>query len=111
MPTARWELSTSVVNGFIYAIGGGSGRGQNIAFSAVEAYDPAMDTWAKKSDMPTGRVHFSTSVVNGKIYAIGGWGGWAEKAHLSTVEGLSGRWCGYSSEKIMRFAGLSAGLR
>jgi len=66
MPTARWGLSTSVVDGRIYAFGGiGS-------FKKVEEYDPATDTWTEKADMPTARVFLSTSVVDGKIYAIGG---------------------------------------
>jgi hypothetical protein len=70
MPTARWALSTSVVNGKIYAIGGSDG--QNRLLSTVEEYDPVTDTWTKKTDMPTKRRYLSTSVVNGKIYAIGG---------------------------------------
>ncbi len=71
MPTSRWGLSTSVVEGKIYAIGGGqSPSGAYKLF--VEEYDPATDTWTKKADMPTARGFLSTSVVNGKIYAIGG---------------------------------------
>ena len=73
MPTARGSLSASVVNGKIYAIGGGSSYFQPRALSTVEMYDPATDTWTKKADMPTARGGFSTSVVNGIIYAIGGW--------------------------------------
>jgi hypothetical protein len=68
MPTARNNLSTSAVDGIIYAIGGwGAG-----AISTVESYDPETDTWTKKTDMPTPRFSLSTGVVNGKIYAIGG---------------------------------------
>ncbi len=69
MPTARYGLSTSVVNGKIYAIGGREGMQ---TFSTVEEYDPATDTWTRKADMPTARNSLSTSVVNGKIYAISG---------------------------------------
>jgi len=78
MPTARWYLSASAVNGKIYAIGG-----QNpTILSIVEEYDTVADIWTKKADMPTARNDFSTSVVDGKIYAIGGYNGnW-----LSTVE-------------------------
>jgi RNA polymerase sigma factor (sigma-70 family) len=68
MPTARWGLSTCVVNGKIYAIGG---EAQDI-FSTVEEYDPKNDTWTKKADMPTARYYFTTCAANGKIYAIGG---------------------------------------
>jgi len=71
MPTPRWGLSTSVVDGKIYAIGGGQNP-FGALLSQVEAYDPATDTWTKKADMPTGRCFLSTSVVDGKIYAIGG---------------------------------------
>jgi len=70
MPTPRWALSTSVVNGKIYAIGGGDA--QDMTTATVEEYDPVTDKWKKKADMPTKRHHLSTSVVNGKIYAIGG---------------------------------------
>jgi len=71
MPTPRWGLSTSVVNGKIYAIGGA--RGFPIpGLRTVEEYDPATDTWTTKSPMPSTRWALSTSVVNGKIYAIGG---------------------------------------
>ena len=69
MPTARFGLSTSVVNGKIYAIGG---ERSAQPLSTVEEYDPATDTWTAKADMPTARYALSTSVVNGKIYAIGG---------------------------------------
>ncbi|MBA7639906.1 N-acetylneuraminate epimerase [subsurface metagenome] len=71
MPTARLGLSTSVVNGKIYAIGGGySIEGPHSR--TVEEYDPVTDTWTKKADMPTGRLGHSASVVNAKIYVIGG---------------------------------------
>ncbi len=70
MPTGRWDLSTCVVDGKIYAIGGASPVYQ--ASRIVEAYDPATDTWTTKSEMPTAREGLSTSAVNGKIYAIGG---------------------------------------
>jgi N-acetylneuraminic acid mutarotase len=81
-PTARQSLSTSAVDGRIYAIGGWSGSG--IFRSIVEEYDPATDTWTRKADMPTARSQLSSSVVNGKIYAIGG--KIDEKTALSIVE-------------------------
>jgi N-acetylneuraminic acid mutarotase len=71
MPTARDVLSTSVVDGKIYAIGGTKGFNQS-ALSTVEEYDPTTDIWIQKEDMPTGRWLLSASVVNGIIYAIGG---------------------------------------
>jgi RNA polymerase sigma factor (sigma-70 family) len=77
MPTARGSLSTSEVDGIVYAIGGWNGLG----LSTVEAYDPKTDKWAKKADMPTPRYTLSTSVV---IYAIGGCG--RDEHSISTVE-------------------------
>jgi N-acetylneuraminic acid mutarotase len=69
MPTARGFLSTSELNGTIYAIGGWDGTR---ALSTVEEYDPMTDTWTRKADMLFPKNGLSTSVVNGKIYAIGG---------------------------------------
>ena len=71
MPTARGWLSTSVVDGIIYAIGG-MVDSTFVGVSTVEAYDPATNTWATKASMPTPRWGLSTSVVDGIIYAIGG---------------------------------------
>jgi N-acetylneuraminic acid mutarotase len=70
MPTGRWDLSTCVVDGKIYAIGGAGPVYQ--ALKTVEMYDPATDRWETKTSMPTAREGLSTSVINGKIYAIGG---------------------------------------
>lgn len=71
MPTARHWLSTSTVDGVIYAIGGVTGSVQPV-LSTVEAYNPLTDTWTTKADMLTPRYGLSTSVVDGIIYAIGG---------------------------------------
>lgn len=83
MPTARTGLSASVVDGKIYAIGGGSGI-HGGAFSTVEEFDPATDTWLKKADIPSRRYFHSSSMVNGKIYVIGGATG--QKITTSNVE-------------------------
>ena len=83
MPTARMFLSTSVVNGKIYAIGGSSIIEEGVA--TVERYDPETDTWTTRSPMPTRRWGLSTCVVDGKIYAIGGAQDWPIPG-LRTVE-------------------------
>ncbi|MCZ6677316.1 MAG: hypothetical protein O7E52_08705, partial [Candidatus Poribacteria bacterium] len=69
MPTPRFSLSASAVNGKIYVIGGWGKAGKLLT---VEEYDPPTDTWTRKADMPTARKGMATSVVNGKIYAFGG---------------------------------------
>ena len=66
MSTARYEHSTSVVGGKIYAIGGDS------YIKRVDEYDPSTDTWTRKADWPNTRPDASTCVVNEKIYVIGG---------------------------------------
>jgi N-acetylneuraminic acid mutarotase len=81
MPTARAWLSASVVNGKIYAVGGGVGA--NLATSRMEEYDPERNAWMEKADIPTARYGLSTSLVNGKIYAIGGTDG---RGRIATVE-------------------------
>jgi hypothetical protein len=84
MPTVRHGLASSVVNGKIYAIGGGYYDGSDDVFvGTVEEYDSALDTWTTKTPMPTVRGDLTSSVVNGKIYAIGGYDG---SEHLGTVE-------------------------
>ncbi len=63
MPTRRYVLSSSVVDGKIYAIGGGVASGAG--FSTVVAYDPVTDIWTGKADMPMVRAAGASSVVNG----------------------------------------------
>ena len=57
MPTPRAGLSASVVDGKIYAIGGGA------PVTTVEQYDPVTDTWTEKANMRVPRVFFSTCVA------------------------------------------------
>jgi len=80
MPTARWGLSTIVLNDKIYAI---SGANRWPATPIVEIYDPITDTWTKETDIPTVRALFAASVVGNKIYVFGGFTGFNE---LSTSE-------------------------
>lgn len=70
MPTPRIWLSTSVVDGKIYAIGGLLLTTE--ALSTVEVYDPATDTWTTKTPMPTARAGHAAAVVDGIIYVIAG---------------------------------------
>ena len=83
MPTARSGLanSVSVVNGVLYAVGGGNNFG---LFATVEAYNPATDTWTTKASMPTARANLGVGVVNGILYAVGGDG--PSGCCLATVE-------------------------
>ncbi len=82
MRTPRWGLSTSAVDGRIYAMGG-LGR-ENVLVGTMEAYDPHTDTWTEKADIPSPRILPAASVVDGKIYVIGG--GSRSQLGLPTVE-------------------------
>ncbi len=68
MSDKRVYFQTEVIDGKIYAIGGG----YDSYLSSVEMYDPAINTWTPAANMSTPRSDFRTVVVNGRIYAIGG---------------------------------------
>jgi N-acetylneuraminic acid mutarotase len=70
MPTARNLLSTCVVDGKLYAIGGAFSP--TSGSSAVDEYDPSTDKWTKRANLPQATCGLSTSAIDGKIYAIGG---------------------------------------
>ena len=71
MPTARFGLTTSVVDGKIYAVGGGDSAYKPY-LPDVEIYDPATDSWAAGKAMPEVRLGHAAAVVGGKIYVMGG---------------------------------------
>ncbi|GAF89851.1 unnamed protein product, partial [marine sediment metagenome] len=71
LETPRFGLTTSKVNGKIYAIGGTNGS-SSTPVSSIEEYDPSSDTWLWKTTMPTPRWKLTSSVFDGKIYTIGG---------------------------------------
>ena len=73
MPTPRSMLSTCVVDGKIYAIGGWNFPARS-PLSNVEEYDPIADKWTKKANMSAIRHSLAACAVKGKIYAIGGIG-------------------------------------
>jgi N-acetylneuraminic acid mutarotase len=66
MSAARASVGVAVVDGKIYAIGGGYDS------CGVEEYDPATNTWTTKTPMPTPRMWFGIAVVEKNIYVIGG---------------------------------------
>jgi N-acetylneuraminic acid mutarotase len=74
MPTRRATSVIAAVEGIIYVIGGMFGETvqDNRPLSAVEAYDPATDTWTAKADMPTAIFDHAACVIDGRIYVSGG---------------------------------------
>jgi N-acetylneuraminic acid mutarotase len=74
MPTPRTDFAIAVYKNKIYCI---SGKNDQEDLSGVytdvnEVYDPATDTWEKKSSIPTPRYGMCTNLVDGKIYIMGG---------------------------------------
>jgi hypothetical protein len=78
--TARYDLTSSVVNGKIYAMGGNNGITVNI----LEVFDPSTNAWSTPTTTGTftARYGLTSDVVNGKIYAMGG----ANSTYLNTLE-------------------------
>lgn len=68
MPTGRFALGAAVVNGVIYAAGGNNQ--QNVAVTAMEAYDSATGTWVAKAPLPTALAYLTAVAVGGVVYAI-----------------------------------------
>jgi N-acetylneuraminic acid mutarotase len=82
LPTPRTVMSSSVVDGRIYVMGGAFHRGPTSSteelvrtmrtLSVVEIYDPASGRWTKGADLATARGWFTTSALNGRVYVVGG---------------------------------------
>ena len=61
-------LCVSVVDGWLYAIGGSNG---SEALKYAEQYDPLSNTWTALPPMRLPRSHFAVTQFLGRIYAIG----------------------------------------
>ncbi len=73
MPTARKQITNSVVslNGEIYVLGGVNSDG-NIT-DAVEVYNPQTNTWRSAASMPLPLWRTMVAAVDGKIFMMGGY--------------------------------------
>ena len=72
MPTARYCLTTCVLDRSIYTIGGWYNSGGGPIYDKVEVYDPERDTWFTETPMPVKRAVPASIVVGGRIYVYGG---------------------------------------
>jgi len=70
LPTARSSLTTVILDGVIYAMGGA--RADVPVLDIVEALDTETETWERLTPMSTGRYEHGSAVLDGKIYVIGG---------------------------------------
>lgn len=94
MPTQRFDLAVSAVDGKIYAIGGVKFEDQNncIIVPALEEYDPIKNEWKKKRDMPKAIEGLSASVVDGKIYTIGGSDKFSRLSYVMEYDPAKDKW-------------------
>lgn len=71
MPTARSEITSAVLDGKIYVVGGFQATGGNS--DIVEVYDPKGDAWETITPLPVRLDHAMAASVDGKLYVMGGY--------------------------------------
>ncbi len=67
LPFGQNVMTSAVVGGKIYVIGG-----ENGTFNNNQIYDPVANTWSTGAALPVGQWSMTSAVVGGKIYVIGG---------------------------------------
>lgn len=73
MPIARSALGAGVYGARIYVAGGEYQDTHMMAtFRAVEAYDPASNTWTEMPPMPVSRHGLAVGVIANRIYVVSG---------------------------------------
>ena len=73
MPIARSALGVGVYGGHIYVAGGEYQDPHMMAtFRAVEAYDPASNTWTEMPPMPVSRHGLAAGVIANRFYVVSG---------------------------------------
>lgn len=94
MPTARYGFASAAVGDLVYVAGGASGSMQQpIPEAALEAYDPAGDSWVTGlPPLPLPRFHCAGAALDGKIYVLGGTDGRAEFARVDRYDPVARAW-------------------
>lgn len=73
MPIARSAIGAGVYGGRIYVAGGEYQDPHMMAtFRAVEAYDPAANTWTEMPPMPVSRHGLAVGVIGNRLYVVSG---------------------------------------
>lgn len=73
MPIARSALGAGVYSGRIYVAGGEYQDPHMMAtFRAVEAYDPANNTWTEMPPMPVSRHGLAVGVIGNRLHVVSG---------------------------------------
>jgi serine/threonine protein kinase/N-acetylneuraminic acid mutarotase len=69
VPTPRQMLGAASDGKLVYTVGGSNGTAD---LAAVEAYDPAADTWTSLPEVPGRRSDFGVAITDGRLVAVGG---------------------------------------
>jgi len=73
MPSARSAMASGVYEGRIYVTGGEGQDAQRMyTFRALEAYDPAANTWTVLPSMPVSRHGLAGAVVGNRLHMVSG---------------------------------------
>jgi N-acetylneuraminic acid mutarotase len=73
MPTARSALGAAVYSGRIYVAGGEYQDPHMMAtFRAMEAFDPANNTWTEMPPMPVSRHGLAVGVIGNRLHVVSG---------------------------------------
>lgn len=100
MANARYGLTTSAVDGKIYAIGGMN----STYYGYNECYDPLFDTWENKAPLPTPRQGVASGVLNNKIHVIGGMDGVANYSNNDCYDPVTNTWTSKTNMSVMRYS-------
>jgi hypothetical protein len=73
LPTPRFSLGATVLDGKLCTLGGGCGFEELSCQQAMEVYDPVTGTWAAGPSLRTGHGDFAVTICGGKIFVIGGY--------------------------------------
>jgi len=71
-PLARGAATAQAIDGKIYVTGGATTEGVP-AFTQLDVYDPAANSWTTSVPMPSPREHLASCAVGGKFVVVGGW--------------------------------------
>jgi len=73
MPSARSAMASGVYEGRIYVTGGEGQDAQRMyTFRALEAYDPAANTWSILPSLPVSRHGLAGAVVGNRLHMVSG---------------------------------------
>ncbi len=100
LPMPRSGVASCTVHGLIYIVGGRNNSPDgNVDSSAVDVYDPAINSWRKCANMSVPRNRVGVGSIDGLLYAVGGSHG---GTHHNTVERFvpgSGRGAAWARER------------